>query len=64
MTTEIRKKFNEECRELWRHVATGYSADGHYPERMKKWANEAVRQYRDEFESEIRRMENEEAMNK
>ncbi|AXF41542.1 hypothetical protein SHAb15599_00191 [Acinetobacter phage SH-Ab 15599] len=38
-------QFDDECRELWRSVATAYATDGKFPERMKIWADTAVGEY-------------------
>lgn len=48
------EEFEKECRDLWIKVATAYATDGQYPERMKLWADRAVKDYRETFEYDIK----------
>ena len=48
-----RSQFDEECRSLWRDIAKAYANDGHYPDKMRVWADQAVSDYKRKFEPHV-----------
>lgn len=48
-----RTQFDEECRSLWRDIAKAYANDGHYPDKMRLWADQAVSDYKRKFEANV-----------